>query len=477
MSTKLIARERECQELQAKMESDESEFIVICGRRRIGKTFLVEEFFQHKFDFKYVGAHGLSTRSQLKNFGRALKEYSRKPQENFKDWSDAFYALKEYLTNLSDEKRKVIFIDEMPWMDSKRSDFVKSLEYFWNSWAAAQGNIVLIATGSATSWMSNKLFKNRGGLHNRVTSRIFLRPFTLHETEVFLKKKRFAWDRYQILQCYMAFGGIPYYLKQLNPTESVAQNIDRFCFDPEGMFRTEFDELYNALFASADTYIKVVKALAQHREGLTNAEISKITKINGRNLTRVLKNLEQCDFIARRAQFGHKKRGTIYRLIDFYTLFYFRFIENDLTLDPHWWTGNMSSGEVLAWNGWTFELICLEHHSQIKQALGISGVSTTISTWRFVPVKDDGRIGAQVDMVITRADRLIHLVEIKFHKGQYSITSRYDEEIRQRVQTFIEETDQKYGVVVTFITTYGLKNPTSYGIVHSEVTMDDLFKT
>jgi AAA+ ATPase superfamily predicted ATPase len=476
MTSKLIAREKECQILQQCIESDESEFVIVCGRRRIGKTFLVEQFFDHEYDFKYVGAHNQRTRVQLQGFAKALALYSKQPMLELADWTEAFDALADYLGSLPNGRRKVIFIDEMPWIDSSRSNFVSALEYFWNGWAAGQENIVLVATGSATSWMTDKLLKNKGGLHNRVTKRIYLKPFNLRETEEYLNSRNIFWDRYQILQTYMLMGGVPFYLKQLNPQESLAQNIDRLCFSENGMFRLEFDELYNAIFPAADSYIRVVEVLAKHKSGQSRKELLTATKLNGTNLTRILTNLERCGFIAKSAQFAQNAKDVIYRLADYYTLFYFKFIANNLDQDEDWWLHHLNTPGIMSWMGISFELICLEHHQQIKKALGISGMATSVSTWRYVPKNDDAnRSGAQVDLVIERADRIINLCEIKFSQKRYTITKEYSEKLRDRLWLFQEVTGTNKTVVQTFVTTYGLTNPNSWSIVNSEVVMDDLF--
>lgn len=476
MKSQLIARHDECEILQRCYNSSESEFVVVFGRRRIGKTFLIEQFFNKKYDFKYVGAHNLRTREQLANFSKALSHYSRRKPREFANWFEAFDALAEYLGNISGDRRKVVFIDEMPWMDSKRSDFVSALENFWNGWAAGQENIMLVATGSASSWMVDKLIKNSGGLHNRITERIFLRPFTLGETEEYLQSRKIHWDRYQILQTYMLTGGVPYYLKLLDPKDSLAQNIDRLCFTDNGALRIEYDELYNAIFPTADVYTRVIELLSSRKSGLTRQEISATTRLNGSNLTHILTNLERCGFIAKRAQYGQKKNDVIYRLIDFYTIFYFHFIAGDTSLDEHWWLHHIDAGNTLAWMGLAFELICLEHHRQIKTALGIAGMATDVSTWRHKASHTNGNTsGAQIDMIIERADRIIHLCEIKFSHNKFSLTRDYEEKLRNRQWLFQEATKVKKTVVQTFITTYGLSNPEAWSIVHSEVTMDDLF--
>ena len=477
MTYRLIARQRECDELTRCMESDKSEFVIICGRRRIGKTYLVERYFGGKFDFRYVGGHNMRTREQLRNFSKALRKYSGRKMPEFADWYEAFDALEEYLGSLPQDRKKVIFIDEMPWMDSSRSNFVSALENFWNGWANSQYNIVLVATGSATSWMVDKLLMNRGGLHNRITRRLYLSPFTLHETEEYLKNRHTTWDRYEMLQCYMLTGGVPFYLDLIEPRETLARNIDRLCYEEDGALGKEFDELYNAVFPNAETYISVVRLLSEHKNGMTRKEIGEKLGLNGTNLSRIIKNLEKCNFIGKRAQFGNKKNEAIYRLIDFYTLFYFKFIENNLSLDKMWWTHHLDSGSINAWRGLTFEIICMEHHRQIKQALGISGMATSVSTWRCYPDAKNNLPGAQIDMIIERADRMIHLCEMKFSQKAYNISSEYEQKLRDRMWLFDTKTKNSKPLVHTFVTTFGLGEGRHHSIVHSEVTMDDLFNS
>jgi hypothetical protein len=457
------------------MESDESEFVIVCGRRRIGKTFLVEQFFNEHYDFSFVGGHNFKTRNQLNAFAKALKKYAGQDYAPFKNWDEAFDELEKYLDSLPQDQRKVIFIDEMPWIDSRRSDFLSTLEYFWNSWASRRGDIVLVATGSATSWMTDKLIKNRGGLHNRIRHRIYLKPFNLKETEEYLVSRGIRWDRYQILQTYMLTGGVPYYLKMLDEKLSLAQNIDVLCFAETGQLRYEFDELYNAIFTGAESYVNVARLLSENKAGLTRAEISERSQLSGAFLTRVLTNLERCDFVDKFYPFGNKKSEAIYHLTDFYTLFYFHFLENNRSMDDSWWTHHLDSRGISSWMGLTFETICLLHHKQIKAALGISGMATEVSTWRCLPDKVNNTPGAQVDLIIERADRIVHLCEIKFCQEKYNITKEYEEKLRERRGLFISRTKTKKAVVHTFITTFGLGEGKHHSLVHSEVTMDDLF--
>ena len=476
MEQTLIARHRECEQLEQCVSSNRSEFVIVCGRRRIGKTFLIDSFFNYTYDFTFVGSHKAKTQIQLRKFAKALKEHSGKKQTAFADWYDAFDALEEYLGTLPKDRKKVIFIDEMPWIDTIRSSFVSALEDFWNGWANRRNDIVLIASGSATSWMADNLIANQGGLHNRITRRIYLEPFTLKETEEYIESFETHWDRFDILQCYMFTGGVPYYLSLLNLKLSVAQNIDLLCFNENGPLRKEYDELYNALFNHADSYIKVVEALFQHKSGLTRKEISDYTKLNGAFLSTILKNLEQCDFISKREMYG-RSSVMVFRLVDFYTLFYLKFVANNHKLDKGWWSHHLDDAGIKAWQGLTFELVCMQHHQQIKNALGISGIATEVSTWKCNADEAKDIHGAQIDMIIERADRLIHLCEMKFSEGTYNITKEYEAKLRSRSDVFKLKTKTKKPVVHTFVTTYGLGEGKHHSIVHSEVTMDDLFNS
>lgn len=473
----IIGREKEMAELQRCLESNRSELVIVFGRRRVGKTYLVDQFFGEQYDFTFVGGHKLAQRVQLRNFAKSMKKATgAKAAPKFSDWFDAFDALEDYLGSLPQDRKKVVFIDEMPWIDARRSDFVAAFENFWNGWAARRHDILFIASGSASSWMIDKVVENPGGLHARVTSQIYLRPFTLKETEEYLKSKGCVWDRYQILQCYMFFGGIPFYLSLLDTSLSLVHNVDNLCFDKGGALRLEFDELYTALFSDADNYISIVKALASHRQGLTKTELAAMTKINGDKLKKVLKNLERCDFIMRFKYFGKETQDTLYKLVDFYTLFYYKYIEpNTDTYDDQWWSHHYNSRSIESWQGLTFELVCLMHIKQIRQALGISGVATEVSAWFNKGEKGSNVRGSQIDLIISRADRIIHLCEMKFSQAPYHITRDYAEKIRNRMGLFCVRTKTKEALASTFVTTFGVENASETSVVNSEVTMNELF--
>ena len=472
---RLIGRTLECRELQWAMDSQRSELIILYGRRRVGKTFLVRRFFDDKYSFHFVGAHRKKKAEQLKNFREALSYYSQNDDlPEIDNWHDAFLLLGRYLES-NNEKRKVLFFDEMPWIDNQGSEFVEELEYFWSNWVQNRDDIVLIACGSATSWMKDKLEDNRGGLHNRITHRIYLRPFYLNECKEYLIEHGFDWDEYQIMQCYMLFGGVPFYLSLLKPYMSLPENVDSLIFRRGGELSGEFNELYNALFNKADRYINLVKLLSTRREGFTRKEIEATTGYSGGSLTKMLDNLERCDFTVSYSQFGNKSKLTLYRLADFFTLFYFRYVENNRSRDDQYWQHHFMDRSVESWEGFSFEEICLRHLPHIKQGLGISGIATESSAWRFIPQKGDERKGTQVDLVIKRVDKIVHLVEMKFSESPYTISKEYEEKLKSRRNLFMEMTGIKRGVVITFVTPAGVSQGLHSSIVHSQLAAKHLF--
>ena len=436
---------------------------------------MIRNFFNDTYSFHYIGSHRQSQSAQLQNFRETLAAYSGNSEiPPIDDWHTAFLLLEKYLEQCPD-KRKVIFFDEIPWMDTQGSGFTSELEYFWANWVQNRDDVVFIACGSATTWMKDKLEDNQGGLHNRITHRIYLRPFYLNECKAYLDEHGFDWNEYQIIQCYMIFGGVPYYLSLLQPELSLPENVDNLIFRIGGELSNEFNELYNALFNKADRYIAVVKLLSSKRQGFTRNEIEQSTGFSGGGLSKILDNLERCDFIVSYAQFGNKNKLSLFKLSDFYTIFYFRYVDGNRTRDTQFWQHNFTSRSVEAWEGFSFEEVCLRHLPQIKRGLGISGMATESSAWRFVPSKDDDRKGAQIDLVIKRADKIIHLVEMKFCESSFSIAKDYEQRLQERKQLFMEITGTTRGVVITFVTPYGLSQGLRSGIVHSQITSKELF--
>ena len=471
---KLIGRVAEVQELMRCFNSPRSEFAIVYGRRRIGKTFLVNSVFAGKFTFVFTGSHKAPKSRQLELFAKALMRFGGLSYMPVVDsWYHAFDALELMIENMGTNEKKVLFFDEMPWIDTYNSEFVSAFEDFWNTWAALRDDVFMIASGSATSWMVNNIVDNQGGLHNRVTSSIYLRPFSLTECEMYLREHQCSWDRYAIVQCYMCLGGVPFYYSLLDYKTDLATNIDDLFFKPKSKLMNEFADLYNVLFTGAEHYVRIVKLLAQHRQGMTRTEIAKALGVNGGGLTRRLENLENCDFIMHYSQFGSKKKGAIYRLTDYFTLFYLHFIEPAPKGQSQYWRQHMGERAVQVWQGLTFELICLTHVEQIKKGLGIAGVNTTESCWRSQAAGNEP--GAQIDLVIDRADRYVHLCEMKFISSPFTITKDYEELLRERLWLFREKTGTRKSLFTTFVTTFGVKPGLHSCIVDQQLTLDDLF--
>ncbi len=469
----LIGRKSEQQELLRAYNSEYSEFVAVTGRRRIGKTFLVRETFGYQFAFQHSGLANQKTRAQLREFRQSLLRCGMKSCRLPADWFDAFFLLSEFLDSLQCGGKKVVFIDELPWMDSPRSNFVSALEHFWNSYASARKDVLLIICGSATSWIINNVFRNHGGLHNRVTYRINLAPFTLHECEEYARSRHLELTRYGILECYMIMGGVPFYWSMLERGKSVAQNIDSLIFNPMGKLHYEYTELYQSLFKNAEPYIKVVTLLGTKRMGMTRSELVADGNLNNNgSLSAVLDDLESCGFIRKYSCASSRRDSSVYQLIDNFTLFYFKFLKSN-SVSEDFWTINTNTPARNAWQGLAFEQVCFEHVRQIKQALGIAGVSTQVYSWQ---VKGDSSAGAQVDMVIDRADHIVNLCEIKFSTAQYVLDKDGELSLRNKQSRFSEAHKSINAVHLTLITPFGIKPNMYQYCVQNVITADDLFK-
>lgn len=469
---KIIGREQEIKLLDSYFNSEISEFVVVYGRRRVGKTFLVRNCFNEQFTFNFTGLANANAMQQLTNFNIALNEQTQNGFPLVNAWLLAFQQLKDVVKK-SKQKRKVIFIDELPWLDTPKSDFLMALEHFWNDFLSNRSDILLIVCGSSTSWIFNKLLNNHGGLHNRITKKIALVPFTLNETKAYLTSKNFGWNNTSITECYMVMGGIPFYLSLLEKSESWAQNMDRLCFAEQGMLKSEFDNLYHSLFKNADGHLQVVEVLSKKAKGLTRNEIIDVSKLpNGGGFTKILFELETCGFIRKNPDFLNRKKEVVFQLSDFYTYFYFTFFKKKTVTDPNYWTHQINSPSYRAWCGLAFERVCFAHIHQIKSKLGISGIFTNISSWRSRKIKN----GSQIDLLIDRADNIINLCEIKFSLSTFSIEKNEAENLRQKISNFIIESKSKKSIQLTLITTHGLQqNSYSKELVQNELILDDLF--
>jgi len=478
METEIIGRENEINKMNKLLNSERPEFLTIYGRRRVGKTFLIRKHLNSHTVFSFTGSYETETDIQLENFFREYMSRTKGGKETTspKNWSTAFSYLADYLYSLQKRKKKiVVFIDELPWLDRPRSGFVSALEYFWNQHVSTMNNVLLVACGSAASWMQNKLIKAKGGLHNRITARIKLLPFNLYETELFCKKKNLKLSKYQIVQLYMAMGGIPFYLNELSQGKSAEQLIDEICFSPTGLLSNEYEQLYFSLFKNAENHHSIIEALAEHPNGMTRPKLVKNTPLpDGGTFTRTLNDLLESGFISSYQPFNKKKKETIYRLTDFYSLFYLKFIKGNVSNSAHTWQKLHSQASFKAWSGYAYENICLLHTDQILFSLGLSGTYSQISSWRHIG--NDEIPGAQIDLLIDRKDGVINLCESKFTQDEFIIGKDYNAALRRKRSIFKTVTKTKKTVVTTLITTYpALRNKYYSEEIHSEIIMDHLF--
>jgi uncharacterized protein len=471
----IIGRKEEFELLRTLKERKRSSFVAVFGRRRVGKTFLINNVYEEKFTFKLTGLAKVGFKHQLSNFHTALVEHNEimQGQKPAKDWFEAFTQLRTYLAT-SKEEKKTVFLDELPWLDTPQSGFIPALEHFWNSWASARQDILLIVCGSAASWMIKNLLNSRGGLHNRVTHRIKLEPFTLSECEEFFKDRGGVFSRYLIIQLYMALGGVPYYLDFVDTGKSAAQNINALCFTPNGALRTEFDNLYASLFKNSHKHIAVIEALSTKAKGMERMELlQKANLSDGGSATKVLKELEESSFIRRYTNFDKKEKNALYQLCDFYSFFYLKFIKDSNPLDKNLWINSIDSPNYRSWSGYAFEQVCLSHIEEIKFALGISGIQTNTTAW----LGDNGTQKAQIDLVIDRRDQVITLCEMKFSINSFVIDKKYAEELRNKIGVFKSATQTNKAVFLAMVTTFGVSsNEYSTSLVQNSLTMDVLFR-
>ena len=473
---KLIGREKEIRTLEEALESKDSVFLAVYGRRRVGKTFLLRQTLSDRIVFSYSGKANITRQSQLKSFRLSLMEQGMPDCPVIKDWFTAFSYLKRLIC-LSSESKKVILLDEVAWMDNHKSDFIPALEGFWNEWCSNRNDIFLIICASATSWIIDNVFHNRGGLHNRVTMRMRLSPFTLKECEEFSIANNLSYSRKDILNLYLAIGGVAWYWTLLKKGYSVKQNISQLFFENDSPLRGEFLELYSSLFIRPEKYIDIILALGKKSSGMERQELSAECKVsNNSKLGKMLQQLEECGFIRSYVPYGKKENSIVYQLIDSFSLFHLKFISK--------FKGEINSDMVLSsssyntYCGLAFEKAVMNHLNELKRAMGISGINTQAYTWRSNPKKlKEGEKGAQINIVLDRADGIINIIEAKWTSNgePYMISSSDEEDLLNKRQVFIEQTQTRKSVFLTMVTISGIKKNSHFDSIQNFFTLDDLF--
>ncbi len=470
----IIGREREKDIIAKCLESKKPEFLVVYGRRRVGKTYLIREYFNEKFSFYTTGIPDQKTRSQLKAFNESLSNYGDDTGRVPKDWFEAFRRLRKILESKEVYRdaisgKRVVFIDEVPWMDTARSDFKSAFDFFWNSWGSAQEDLLLIVCGSATSWIILNILNDKGGFHNRVTKQMRINPFNLNECKQFYIDNGINFSRDQIIESYMIFGGIPYYLNLLDSRLSLTQNVDNLIFDERGDLHYEYDQLFGSLFKRPDNHIKIIETIASQKRGLQRTDLVSQSGVpDGEGLTKAIRELEQCGFIRQYKNIANAQNGCFYQLIDPFVLFCLYFRNGKIKS----WQSFIKSPDYYAWRGNAFETVCLEHIPQIKLALGISGIESSEYSWKSKKKKG----GAQIDLLIDRRDDVINLCEMKCTDKPYEVKAEYRENLINKITVFTEEVNPKKSVHVTLVTSNGYKRNEYSDVIQNVVEPDDLFK-
>ncbi len=467
---KFVGRAQEIQLLKEARKNNQSELIVIYGRRRVGKTFLVRSFFKNDIIFEVAGLYKGSMSDQLGHFFKELTKRSKKAKLPVpSDWLGAFSLLETYLDKLTSSKKKVVFIDEFPWMATARSKFLMAFEHFWNHYCTRRNDLIVVLCGSAASYMIQKIIRNKGGLHNRITRQIRLLPFNLYETDQFLKSRGLSYTQYDVLQLYMTLGGVPHYLEKLQKGLSVAQNIDQLCFSKDGMMKHEFDQLYASLFDDSEKHYAIIRALAGVNKGMTREQLSHTSKIpSGGDFSGKLAELTESGFISEYAYYGNKKQLMLYRLSDEYSKFYLKFIQHNRNSGKGTWQGLHKSQSYTSWAGFCFETICLKHIDQIKKALRIDAIFSTNSSWF--------NEHAQVDLLLDRDDRIMNLCEMKYYNAPFTIDKRYYLNLKNKIDALQQATKTRKNIFLTIVPTFGLQeNKYSRELVQNTLELNSLF--
>ena len=484
MKDLIIARKQEQLVFNQLIKEPTAQFLAVYGRRRVGKTFLIREFFEDHFAFMHTAVSPMELkdhdkkllyRIQLDEFAASLARYGCKETTPIADWFEAFHRLERLLdAKKKGQKKMVVFIDELPWLDTPRAGFLSAFEHFWNGWGAGKHNLLLIVCGSATTWMLDNLINSKGGLYGRTTREMHIHPFTLAETELYFNHRGVTMDRYDLVQTYMMLGGVAYYMSYFQPGKSLAQNIDGLFFEENGFLQTEYDRLFTSLFADNESYRRIVELLAGNRYGLRRETIAEKAGIaSGGTLSQMLKALVKSDLVSTYYNFGETKRNLYYKLTDMFCLFYLGFVQKHPTNNKTFWYDSQNSPKLNAWKGLAFEDVCFVHQKQIRMALGINGVHVEIYPWH--ATSDGKSLGAQIDMLIERADRVINLCEMKFTQADFTIDKDYDAKLREKVSVLYEKTGKRKNIQLTLVTTYGLKMNMYSNRIQRVITMDNLF--
>lgn len=481
----LACREIECKVLDQFLTSEKAEFLAIYGRRRVGKTFLIRTYFENQdvIFFDTTGEKNARLAIQIKHFTKQISTvfYNNAPLKPGKNWDESFELLTLAINSSNVSKKIVLFFDELPWMATKNSHILQSLDYYWNQHWSKNSRIKLIVCGSSASWIIDKIVNNKGGLHNRITRNILLEPFNLSKTKSFFRKTKLSITERHIVTLFMVMGGVPFYLSKIEKNLSAIQNIENLAFQHNSFFLNEFNNLFSSLFSDADIIVEMIRIIASYRYGiLQDALLKKMGPLlQGKGGLEKLHALEDAGFIMHFKSHWHKKRGIYYRVTDEYCLFYLYWIEpvkdtllkRNLT-EGHWNKMTQQSSWHI-WTGLAFESICYKHLPEITRALSLPGIAIP-NTWRYTPTQDHKK-GAQIDLLFDRDDDAITICEIKYTEKPFVITKAYAEQLQQKIAIFKEVTGTQKQIFIAMISANGVKENQYSSLLSTVLTMKDLF--
>ncbi len=472
---KIIGRKAEKKELEQCEKSKKSELVCVYGRRRAGKTYLVEQTFGDYFAFRAIGLEKGSIKDQLKAFNQRLQECGDEVRKVPQNWFEAFSRLDKILSRddiiLSPHGKKIVFFDEFPWFATQRSDFLLAFEDFWNRRGTQSGDLVFIICGSATSWIIKNVLEDSGSMYKRVTAQIFIKPFSLAETKLYFDDNEFDWSKEQIMEFQMVFGGLPFFMSLMNENESFRQNIDRLLFRPNALLQDETDKLLESTLKKSPVYGQILGELSSHLYGMKKSECQEKLNIPVGTFTRAVEDLIKCRYIVEYTRNYEKSNPLYIQLVDPYLLFHFHFLSNRKRITSY---EDLSSniGLYSNWRGHAFEILCFHHLDQIKKSLGISGVKTECFSW----TNSEDKEKIQIDMVIERDDKITNICEMKCTDQPFVMSKEDDLSLLRKRDIFKEKTRTKNSIRIVLVSAAGLS-----GVAHTEhisdvITLGDLFE-
>ncbi len=475
----IIGRRRELEELEKAYKSREAQFITVFGRRRVGKTFLIREFFKEKgcHFFHATGVEHGKQPEQLEKFIQALSKTFLRGSKvaTPQNWSEAFAALQFEIEKL--DGKVVIFLDELPWMATRRSRLLFEIDYYWNNMWAGMPNVTLVVCGSASSWIVRKIIKGKGGFHKRTTLKLDVKSFNLSETREYLRDHRVSLSDKHIVSLYMALGGIPYYLNLVNSKQTSQKNIQRLFFGVNSPLLDEFNVLFDSLFYNPEPYKEIIRELSKRNKGMIRAEIERMapSASRGGTLTKRLEELCFSGFISGYSSWKNPDE-VFYKVTDEFCLFYLKWVESQgkSKFDDDYWISQSSKPAYRAWAGYAFEAVCGKHIHKILRAIGIRS-GEPMNPWRYVPLAWNEE-GAQVDLVIEQLDNAITLLEIKYTDKPFVIDKRYAANLNRKIRVFKKVTGTTEDVFLAMVAANGVKK-TAYSeeMLSAVVTLEDLF--